>query len=131
LGLYKKKNIQVEPQVDEKAAINSTLFDEGFVDDETPLDQYNLNLLIRGIKENLKSIEASNETIKNIQDFLDNKPVFKDAQSEQNIPVNTPETSKKFATVEFVHNLLENLILIVDGGDANTAIKESWGGPPR
>lgn len=156
MELYESKNTQVFPQTGTNAAINSPLFENGFIDDETPLDQYNLNLLIRAIKENCISIEGTNDEIQNSNDEIDeiknnyltitklrdflkltgSKPIevnqtikFGDALLNHRIPLHTATNYQGLATIEYIHNVLNNLIVIVDGGNADTAIAERWGGP--
>lgn len=152
MELYESKNTQVEPQqLSKDFAIHSPLFKRGFKDEETPLDQYNLNLLIRGIKENNVLIEESTDEIEKVKDsyltfdklkqilsvyvggedpLIVNKPVkFKYAMSDGPIDLSTSTGYRGFATVEYLHKVLNSLTIIVDGGTADTAINESWRGP--
>lgn len=130
------------------SAVDDNLFKYGFEDDITPLDQYNLNLLIRAIKENLARINNnksnSDTEIDNIkQNYLSvdkfdsffnseepvviSSPVTFNGTVDAHTPVtSTPNTSTAVATVKYVHDVLDNLVLCVDGGTAADVNTINW-----
>jgi hypothetical protein len=149
-------------------AVETDLFLKGFEDDITPLDQYNLNTLIRAIKENLSKIQSnkssSDSEIKSIKDYyltedklkeflkkdgtlainkilnfnfpvkfddvakFDSGAIFNDYVTFQNrlnlkqgylttpIDLNISSSSTRLIDVAYLHNVLDNLLLVIDGG---------------
>lgn len=78
-----------------KEPLNSDLFTEGFINDETPLDEYNLNLLIAAIKlinENTnKEVENRTQEYTRIQTQVNNEKDTREAADKKLYGADIPE----------------------------------------
>lgn len=155
--LYQSKSEEQVTPFPEKGepATKDNLFKKGFEDDITPLDQYNLNLLIRAIKENLIRIEQNTEsitrnksnsdteiedikqhylTINKLLEFLQSgtpttitNPITFDSPISAITPeIDEDPNSSAVSTVKYVNDILDDLVLCVDGGKATDVNTVKW-----